>query len=375
MFDLRPILALIALASGQLLSAVDLPAWEQRVARARLHEERQGSWLERAIPVLDRACHCQGRYDRAAAPSRRPCTQNHTYDCEGFDALHEFFWTMQGGVVLELGAIDGYVGSESLILEHAAGFRRVLIEADPGHRATRRHMAAAATSITAAVCSSANYNQSVHSAYSATAAARTVHFIRQRSVWSGFQGIVEFMAKEHVRRWYPAVERAWVAARRDWAAVDWSALSADKSADIFATEVACASLTDLLDSIGLQWIDFGILDTEGAEISVLRSIDWSRIGFGVLVVEAYSPAGSRPASYAQRVIDAVSELAPGRYRVAHRKRGRNIWFVNTDFAAHAYSVHPPMHPPRAASATRVITRNTRLLPGTRRPRRVETRRI
>jgi hypothetical protein len=57
------------------------------------------------------------------------------------------------------------------------------------------------------------------------------------------------------------------------------------------------------------------------------------MAFGVLVVEAYSPIGSRPAAYPQQVIDLVSELAPGQYRVAHRRRGRNIWFVNAKLVA------------------------------------------
>ena len=51
--------------------------------------------------------------------------------------------------------------------------------------------------------------------------------------------------------------------------------------------VICKTLSQILDAIHLRHIDFAIIDVEGAELSVLRSIDWRRLTFSVLVVESF----------------------------------------------------------------------------------------
>ena len=71
------------------------------------------------------------------------------------------------------------------------------------------------------------------------------------------------------------------------------------------------SLTAILDELQLRWIDFAILDTEGAELAILQTVDWARIRFGVLVVECI--ARTRPAPYRQQVIN-VSKQEQSQFR-------------------------------------------------------------
>ena len=78
--------------------------------------------------------------------------QNHTVECEGFHALRELFWESSGGISVELGSMDGFFASEGLVLERAAGFKRILIEADPTWRAARRKFSSNAVGVTAAIC-------------------------------------------------------------------------------------------------------------------------------------------------------------------------------------------------------------------------------
>ena len=145
------------------------------------------------------------------------------------------------------------------------------------------------------------------------------------------------MAPEHVRKWYPAAYHALKKTpSQRWDAVDWAEVARK---GILLTPVRCASLTEILRTVGLQWVDLFVLDTEGAELDVLRSIDFDLIGFGVVVVEAYSPSGSRPKDFAQRVIDVMEQRAGGRYRLLHRKHGRNVWFVHQNFKPRAKPAH------------------------------------
>lgn len=50
----------------------------------------------------------------------------------------------------------------------------------------------------------------------------------------------------------------------------------------------CSSLTSILTSAGLDHIDFFSLDVEGSEMEVLRTIDFHKISFGVICVEAFT---------------------------------------------------------------------------------------
>ena len=90
-----------------------------------------------------------------------------------------------GGVTLELGGLDGIKLSETLLLEQHAGFRRIIIEADPKHRRTRCKLAPSVVGVTAAVCSDPGHLHYLHNAQTS--------------------GLAEFMSTEFIERWFPSL--------------------------------------------------------------------------------------------------------------------------------------------------------------------------
>ena len=51
------------------------------------------------------------------------------------------------------------------------------------------------------------------------------------------------------------------------------------------THVQCFSLNSIMAAIGVRHVDFMVLDVEGSELPVLRSIDWTRLSVDVFSVE------------------------------------------------------------------------------------------
>ena len=263
-----------------------------------------------------------------AAPWNRSmphCNLRET-DCEAIDASQLLFWKHKGGVTLELGGLDGDMMSETKLLSDVAGFKRIVIEANPHHRKKRQSLKPAVVGVTAAVCSSPGL----------------MHYIGGGELG----GIVELMPDTFLKRWYPSLLATKMAAARrpgragkkmDWGAVDFNLEVDGAGKRIAAIEVACTSLTAILDHVGISHIHFGILDTEGAELEILRTIDFGRIRFGVLVVEAWSPTGSRPFEYSGEVSSFMLNKTGGQYRqlFPDALRSRNLWFMHRDFTAYA----------------------------------------
>ena len=315
-----------------------------------------------------------------------------TSDCEDMEALRSFFYEQHQqhkrsktngkirGISLELGGLDGIGLSMTLGLERSLGFRRIIIEADPAHRPKRRADAPSVVGVTAAVC----------------AHAGRVHYIGSGPT----AGVAEFMPAEFLRQWYPQLAEAWEAAGKRWSADVFAALGSPQGSGrsgwrpalasqplapsvaktVSSLEVPCVSLTAILDEVQLRWIDFAILDTEGAELAILQTVDWGKVRFGVLVVECN--AKTRPPAYRQqvwvikcmrgdrrrwrlflsrcpplsltvlphaslphtslphtsKVIDYMLNSTGGQYRIVFPQRGRNAWFMHRSFVATAESM-------------------------------------
>jgi len=58
------------------------------------------------------------------------------------------------------------------------------------------------------------------------------------------------------------------------------------------TDVQCFSLNSIMAAIGVNHIDFMVLDVEGSEIPVLRTIDWARLSVDVFSIEYMLPRNS-----------------------------------------------------------------------------------
>eukprot|EP00471_Norrisiella_sphaerica_P012303 CAMPEP_0184500092 /NCGR_PEP_ID=MMETSP0113_2-20130426/43617_1 /TAXON_ID=91329 /ORGANISM="Norrisiella sphaerica, Strain BC52" /LENGTH=491 /DNA_ID=CAMNT_0026888311 /DNA_START=69 /DNA_END=1545 /DNA_ORIENTATION=- len=62
-------------------------------------------------------------------------------------------------------------------------------------------------------------------------------------------------------------------------------LSNEIDDDASRTKVNCVTLTTATEALGVQVIDFLSLDVEGAELSVLKGVDWARIQIRAILVE------------------------------------------------------------------------------------------
>lgn len=182
------------------------------------------------------------------------------------------------------GALDGLLLSNTYALEKTLGWRGVLVEASPSSYSGLQDNRPDQVTVNAAVCGK---RQIVHYADDASICCR---------------GIAEFMAEQFLKDWHPKLVGG-----------NFSGLP----------EVRCEPLAGILDMLGIQHINFYSLDVEGGELAVLQAVDFSKISFDVLTVEA---DGLRP-SKDQGVVDL---LRLNGYRF-HAHVERNDWFVRDGF--------------------------------------------
>ena len=304
---------------------IDRPLWLPQVVATQAKLDA-ASW-----PPLDSGDFVGAEWRGAPLPA--PCEG--ASDCEAADALQNFFWRCRGGLSLELGGLDGVTHSETRAFEQAAGWRRVLVEADPAYEAKRRALSADAVGVTAAVCS----------------APKTLHYIGR----GPRGGIAEMMRplrlRERLKRINPTL-LAWLQRRGAGAAgvtseqlaeVDEVRWQAGKWGEGPPIPVACTRLAHILDEIGVRRFHFGIIDVEGAEVDVLRTVDWGRTAFGILVVEVGGvQPGARSAKAREHNTDATARTANvaafirgvGQYNelFGGRPRGRNLWYIHQNFS-------------------------------------------
>jgi hypothetical protein len=139
------------------------------------------------------------------------------------------------------------------------------------------------------------------------------------------------MPEPYLAEFFPRVLQALVDAGGDWGRLDWNGVQLKTR----PKEVVCMPMQGILDHLALMHIQFFVLDTEGAELSILKTIDWSRVRFDVMVIEA-TTLGLRTADYSDAVISYIRAASRGRYVAAHGgqhgyARGRDIWLRHRDF--------------------------------------------
>lgn len=230
-----------------------------------------------------------------------------TTDCEARDAAVVAFCNRTHGVAMELGGLDGMRFSETLKLSRVVpGLKRVIVEGNPMHRERRRTKAPDVVGVQAAICDSS-------STY--------LHFMHGRL--AEVSGIVEFLPPRLLGKYHTPLQKDLKRAHGDWAGVEWSRFN--------HTRVLCTPLQRLLDALELTHVDFFLLDTEGAELNVLRSVDFAKVTFGVLSVETKHDASLASLRFVRDVQRYVDKASGGAYRTLFNERGRNVWFVHRDF--------------------------------------------
>ena len=221
-------------------------------------------------------------------------------DGEVVDALEHFFWGLQGGIAMELGALDGTPNTHSMTYEYekSMGWRRILIDANPTYRPLLPFNSPAAFSAHAAICTQQT----------------TVHYIVAKYVG----GILEFMALSFLKQWHGKLYRAMTPPG------NMSSLNFDLYPEVKAVE--CVPLAQVLHKAHVDHVNYFILDVEGGELEVLKSINWHHVTFDVLCIE--TDEVNRPSGYTATI---SSFLALKGYVNATAQQGRNTWFTHKDF--------------------------------------------
>jgi len=240
-----------------------------------------------------------------------PGVTSHT-DGESIDAIEHFFWGMENGLAIELGALDGSPATHSQTYEHESilGWSRILIEANPEHRNNMKNRSPGAIGLISAICNS----------------QRTIHYaVGQGNPYTG--GILEFMSLDYMKTWHPDLYNA-CSPKGDASTLNFNKYGKDR-----LLPVDCLPLHYIFHKLQVRHVNLFILDVEGAELDVLKSIDFKSIVFDVLSVETED----RAIGYNNSVIAYLENFG---YRATlsssmigkwGRVTGRNTWFVHKSF--------------------------------------------
>ena len=160
-----------------------------------------------------------------------------------------WFYGMKRGVILESGALDGIVYSNSYLFEKFADWTAIHIEADPGSYNNLVTNRPNAINIHCGLCDK----------------PKILHYaVGTRGVAT--RGFIELMSPSFLKRWHPDIYNG-----------------RTKLQDF--PVVQCVRLNALLQELRVSQIDLWVLDIEGAEASVLRSMDFSSVTINAIVME------------------------------------------------------------------------------------------
>ena len=214
--------------------------------------------------------------------SNQPLLRSYSQVHEDIDAYNHFFYGTVNGTYLEMGARDGILHSNTLAFHESLGWRGILIEASTSFHGLLHHRPKDIC-IWCAVCDS----------------VRKVHWIGQKG---GTSGIYEFMTPQFRKVFHPSVN----------------------TSDL--REVKCYPLSVILSELCVSSIDFFSLDVEGAELSVMRTIDWTRVTFKVIVIETV-----RSNRDPRAVNEIFQILLSAGYHPYNMSGSVNSWFVHHSF--------------------------------------------
>ncbi len=199
----------------------------------------------------------------------------------------------RGGLVLETGALDGETFSTSWLFERALGWRAVHVEASAAHFARLVRNRPGALNVHAALCRE----------------PATLHIVDggdgdKKAVG----GLLEHMASGFRERIWPGLDAARLPA------------------------VACLPLAPLLALFGIAHVDLWVLDVEGAELEVLRAVDFAAVSFGAVVLETDGLDAAKDRE-AVAVLEAAGYVSLGLVE-------RNTWVVSKEVLA-SMGASPP----------------------------------
>ena len=221
-----------------------------------------------------------------AAPVKIPGKYYKSQDKED-EMLMQWFGTLCGGTYLELGGLDGVKYSNSYVFNKALGWKGVLIELkEDNYNKMVVNRPDEIAAINAGVCSR----------------TQTLHEVTL-SESGAVGGIWEFTSPSFCEQW-------------------WKGITLDSPG---VREIECNTLDDLLLMYApyISVFDFLSLDVEGAELSVLESINYDRVQFGIVLVEA--DEHNQMKNFAMR---QFLELKGYTFLYNY---ARSYWFINDNF--------------------------------------------
>lgn len=182
---------------------------------------------------------------------------------EDFYAARDLFYGIEGGLVVESGALDGQLFSSTTGLMDGRGWHAVHVEANPENFAALARNRPESLNFHAALCSASESLHYVSDAVvRAAGVART--FAPNAEGMTPVSGFWEFMSASLRERW-------------------WAGLN-DSTVATFP-KTPCRSLSHLLQLFGISHVDMWVLDVEGAEDSVLAGFNFSSVTVDVVCVE------------------------------------------------------------------------------------------
>lgn len=211
-------------------------------------------------------------------------------DGEAVSVVEKYFWGLREGICIELGALDGEFLSQSRPLSTDLSWHRIIIEGAPKYRNDMASKSPDAFAVSSAIC----------------AEAQTIHFAEDSSA----SGIIEFMSPDYLRTFFPQL----LSIPKD----KWDSLP-------FVKSQSCLPLLSILQSVAVKHVNWFLLDVEGAELTILESIDFRYVTFDVITVE--TERKFRPAANYDKIVSLMNSRG---YRKSW-DQGRNTWFVNMNF--------------------------------------------
>jgi hypothetical protein len=197
----------------------------------------------------------------------------------------QYFNGLCGGTYIEMGALDGIRYSNSYVFNKAFSWKGLMVELGPSNfKSLLKNRRNELALVNAGVCEK----------------KRTLHYVERIAVG----GIWEFAAPGFKKQWWPDIKD-----------VNSTAL----------TPIECSPLQDIIDEhIGKQvYFDFFSLDIEGAEVEAIHSIDFQRVGFGIILVESDK--------YDELKNMALRTFLESKGYLFLMDRNRSYWFVNKNF--------------------------------------------
>lgn len=226
-----------------------------------------------------------------------PCDQINPKDHSSFfksqamedKTLLQYFNGLCNGTYMEIGGLDGITFSNTYAYNKLMGWKGVLVELGPNnYKQLVKNRPHELATVNAGVCGE----------------QQKLHYVERQDL-AAVSGIVEFAPQAFQDQW--------------WASIDLKDPNQVKELD-------CIPLTEILQThVGdTFFFDFFSLDVEGGEYEVLKSLDFSKFGFGIIFVEA-NEHNHQKNKEVQEILESNG------YNFLMRGIGKNDWFINRDF--------------------------------------------